>query len=126
MIVGIGVDIAQIDRFEKLLERFGNRVAERLLTEREQAQFAQRNHSATFLASRFAAKEALSKALGSGIAGGIGFRSIEVVNDAQGKPELELHDQALLRMQQNKVSRSLLSLSHEKQYAVAMVVLERD
>jgi holo-[acyl-carrier protein] synthase len=126
MITGLGVDIVEISRIQKLLDRFGEKIAHRLLTEQEFAKFKQRNSSATFLASRFAAKEAASKALGTGISGGMSFRSIEVVNDERGKPELHLHDVAFSLGQQQKITRSLLSLSDEKHYAVAMVVMESD
>ncbi len=126
MITGLGVDIVEISRIQKLLERFGEKFAHRLLTEQEFARFQQRNGSATFLASRFAAKEAASKALGTGISGGMNFHSIEIVNDDRGKPELLLHDIALFISQQQKVTRSLLSLSDEKHYVVATVVMERD
>jgi holo-[acyl-carrier protein] synthase len=126
MITGIGVDIAEINRFEKLLQRFGERFAHRLLTPSEYTQFQRRNHSATFLASRFAAKEAASKALGTGIARGVTFHSIEVVNNELGKPELIFHDTALTISQQQHINRCLISLSDEKSYVVAMVVLETD
>ncbi len=124
MLSGIGVDIAEIQRFEGLIERYGDRIALRLLTEREQQQFVQRHRSPAFLASRFAAKEAASKALGTGIKQGIGFHSIEVVNDRQGKPELVFHDEAYQLTERLNIARALLSLSDEKSYVVAMVVLE--
>jgi holo-[acyl-carrier protein] synthase len=124
MIVGLGVDIVEIQRINKLLERYGDRFANRLLTRREFKQFEYRKNSATFLASRFAAKEAASKALGTGIARGVNFHSFEIVNDEQGKPQLLLHDQAWDLSQQLNISNSLVSLSDEKQYAVAMVVME--
>ncbi|MDJ0834087.1 MAG: holo-ACP synthase [Gammaproteobacteria bacterium] len=124
MLAGIGVDIAEIERFQKMIERYGDRVASRLLTAQERQQFYQRQQSPAFLASRFAAKEAASKALGSGIAQGIGFRSIEVINDPQGKPELAFHDAAERLARQQNIQRALLSLSDEKHYVVAMVVLE--
>ena len=124
MLAGIGVDIAEIERFRNLIERYGDRVAQRLLTGQERQQFNQRQQSPVFLASRFAAKEAASKALGSGIANGIGFHSIEVVNNAQGKPELAFHDAAEHLARQLKINNALLSLSDERHYVVAMVVLE--
>ena len=95
-----------------------------MLTGQERQQFNQRQQSPVFLASRFAAKEAASKALGSGIANGIGFHSIEVVNNAQGKPELAFHDAAEHLARQLKINNALLSLSDERHYVVAMVVLE--
>lgn len=126
MISGIGVDIAEIARFQRMVDRFGDRIAHRLLTRQEFQQYKKRNRSLSFLALRFAAKEAASKALGTGIAEGIGFHSIEVINNHMGKPELVFHGVANDLIQQRDISRTLLSLSDEKHYAVAMVVLETD
>jgi holo-[acyl-carrier protein] synthase len=124
MIAGIGVDIAEVLRFEKMLDRYADRIVRRILCEAEWQQFERRNRRASFLASRFAAKEAVSKALGTGIAQGIGFHSIEVINDEQGKPELRFHDGAKALVEQRGITSALLSLSDEKHYVVAMVVLE--
>jgi len=126
MICGIGVDIAEIKRYDRMLRRYGERFTRRILTEREFERFLQRNRSSRFLASRFAAKEATAKALGCGIAGGVTFQSIEVTSDDNGKPGLVLHGEALARVQHLGVTRSMLTLSDERHYAVAMVVLERD
>ncbi len=126
MIAGLGVDIVEIERTKKLLDRFGERFINRVLTANEIQQFEYRNCSATFLSSRFAAKEAASKALGKGIAAGVNFHSFEVSNDKYGKPQLQLHGAALELSQQMKVTRTLLTLSDEKHYAVAMVVMETD
>ncbi len=109
-----------------MVDRFGDRIAHRILTEQEFQQYSKRNCSLSFLALRFAAKEAASKALGTGIAGGVGFHSLEIVNNEQGKPELHFHGNALDLANQKNITRSLLSLSDEKHYAVAMVVLETD
>lgn len=124
MLAGIGVDIAETARFERLQQRFGDRIARRILTEREFDRYLQRQRSATFLASRFAAKEAASKALGTGIAHGVRFHDIEVSNNEAGKPELGFHGKAAELLRQRGIRQSLLSLSDEKHYAVAMVVLE--
>jgi holo-[acyl-carrier protein] synthase len=124
MIFGIGVDIVQIDRLKRMHDRFGDRVARRLLTSHEFDQFQQRRDSVRFLATRFAAKEAVSKAFGTGIARGIGFHSIEVRNDTKGKPHLKFYDAARDFVMQQQITNSLLTLSDEKSYAVAMVVLE--
>lgn len=126
MVTGIGVDIVEIKRFQRMVDRFGDRIAKRLLTTREFTQYQQRNNSLSFLAARFAAKEAASKALGTGIAKGIGFHMIEVVNNESGKPDLLFHDLALELIEQRSIHRCLLSLSDEKNYAVAMVVLETE
>lgn len=124
MLAGIGVDIAETARFQRLQQRYGDRIARRILTPREFDRYLQRHRSATYLASRFAAKEAASKALGTGIARGIGFRDIEVSNNADGKPELHFHGAAQALLQERGIGQCLLSLSDEKHYAVAMVVLE--
>lgn len=126
MVAGIGVDIVEINRFQRMVDRFGDRIPQRLLTAREFAQYQQRNKSLSFLATRFAAKEAASKALGTGIAQGIGFHAIEVVNNESGKPDLQFHDAGLELVKQRRIQRCLLTLSDEKHYAVAMVVLESE
>jgi holo-[acyl-carrier protein] synthase len=124
MLVGIGVDIVEIERVERLLDRFGERIARRLLTAQELAQFAARGSPPRFLASRFAAKEAAAKALGTGIAQGVGFHGIEVVNADSGKPGLNLLAGAAAQATRLGVGATHLSLSDEKHYCVAMVVLE--
>lgn len=126
MLAGIGVDIVEIDRFRRMIERYGDRIAERLLTEGEFDQFVRRNKSASFLATRFAAKEAASKAVGTGIAQGIGFHGIEVFNDTNGKPELLFHGKAKEMLERRYIKRWMLSISDEKHYAMAMVVLETE
>ncbi|MDH5354480.1 MAG: holo-ACP synthase [Gammaproteobacteria bacterium] len=126
MISGIGVDIAETVRFSKLHEKYGNRFARRLLTNNEFGQFQRRKHPALFLASRFAAKEAAAKALGTGFDQGVGYKSIEVKNESNGKPLLCFYGVALQLIEQRQISRIFLSLSDEKHYAVAMVILEAD
>lgn len=126
MISGIGVDIAETIRFSKLNEKYGERFARRILTDDEFRQFQRRKHPALFLASRFAAKEATAKALGTGFDQGVGYKSIEVKNDGNGKPSLCFYQVALQLIEERQISRVLLSLSDEKHYAVAMVVLEVD
>ena len=125
MIVGIGTDIVEIDRMRKLIDRFGDRIGKRILTDNEWQVYIKRNHSVTYLASRFAAKEAASKALGTGIAGGISFHSMEVIKDDAGKPQLRFLGKGLERFNQLEVVGSHISLSDEKRYAVATVVLEK-
>ena len=106
------------------MARYPERFARRLLTDNELVEFQNRGLSLRYLASRFAAKEAASKALGTGIAKGLTFQSIEVVNDDLGKPELIFHGAALDLIKKKQIRSSLLSLSDEKKYVVAMVVLE--
>ncbi len=115
-----GVDIVEISRIETMLERHGERFLQRVYTEGELT-YAGGRLSA--LAARWAAKEATAKALGTGI-GQVGFREIEVVCDAQGKPELLLHGNAARLAQRLHLDQFALSLSHATDYAVAFVVAQ--
>ncbi len=125
MIVGVGVDIAETKRFENLYSRYGERIARRILTESEQVEFGRRNNPASYLATRFAAKEAAAKALGTGFGCGVSYKSIEIKNNNQGKPMLKFINSALELARQKKVENVFVSLSDEKHYVVAMVILER-
>lgn len=122
-IIGIGTDIIQIDRIRNSIDKHGLSFAKRILHCNELAIFIERNQDIAYLAKRFAAKEALSKALGTGIAQGVSFVDIEVRNNLQGKPELVLHDKTQLKAEHLGVQKMHLSLSDEKEYAVAYVVL---
>lgn len=125
MIVGVGVDIAETKRFENLYSRYGERIARRILTESEQVEFGRRNNPASYLATRFAAKEAAAKALGTGFGRGVGYKSIEIKNNNQGKPMLKFINSALELARQKQVENVFVSLSDEKHYVVAIVILER-
>ena len=125
MIVGIGVDIAETERFEKIYARFEGRIARRILTENEIIEFERRNKPASFLATRFAAKEAAAKALGTGFGSGVGYKNIEINNDELVKPSLRFLHAAAQLSEQKKVDNVFVSLSDEKHYVVAMVILER-
>jgi len=126
MILGIGTDIIEIKRVEQLLTRFGNRFWKRILTASEQAVFHQKNDFAksNFLAKRFAAKEAVSKALGTGIAQGITFHDIEIKRNQFGKPLVMLHNIALHIAQKHNATNIHLSLSDEHTMIVAFAVIE--
>ncbi len=124
-IVGLGTDIAEIDRFEKSLSKLGEAFAKRILTEPELVTFHATKQQSRFLAKRFAAKEAASKALGTGIAKGVTFHDFIVSNDANGKPVLSLHNQALAYATNEGVTHIHLSISDERHYAVATVIFER-
>ncbi len=125
MIAGIGTDIVSIARITSTLERTGERFARRILTEREFAVFQQRNHSSTYLASRFAAKEAASKALGTGI-GTVSFQDIEVTSHSTGAPVLSFLGRAKTLQQERGITHVHISLSDEQEYAQAFVILEQN
>ena len=124
MIVGIGVDIVEISRVDKLNQEFGERFARRVLTGDELLEFERRKRNSNYLATRFAAKEAAAKACGTGIGGQLGFHAMQIENDAQGKPVLCFLETADALVERLRIRNSLVSLSDEKHYVVAMVVLE--
>jgi holo-[acyl-carrier protein] synthase len=124
MIKGIGTDIVDIERIERALARQPHAFTQRVLHPNEQKIFANHHQPCAYLAKRFAAKEALSKALGTGIAKGVSFHEIEVRNDAMGRPLLELHQHTKAVAESMGVVSSFLTLSDEKHYAIAYVVLE--
>ncbi len=124
MIVGIGVDIAETARVEKLSAKYGERFARRILTTDELVEFDRRKHSSSYLATRFAAKEAVAKALGTGIGKQFGFHSIQIDNDDRGKPLLRFMGTAVDLIAGLNINNAMISLSDEKHYVVAMVVLE--
>lgn len=124
MLVGIGTDLARIQRFSDLLERRGAGISQRLLTPAEQAGLAQAANPGAFLAKRFAAKEALLKALGTGLRTGLSWQQMEVSNDALGKPVMTLSGRAAEMAAEKGVARVHLSLSDEQEHALAFVVLE--
>ncbi len=124
MIIGIGVDIAEVARFDKLHIKFGDRFAGRILTADELQEYKRRDSSSSFLALRFAAKEAVAKACGTGIGKQLGFHSMQIDKDALGKPVLRFLEAANPLVNRLQIRNALISLSDEKHYVVAMVVLE--
>lgn len=124
MIRGIGVDIVKVDRIEQAVERWGYRFLKRIFTAAEIERCQQRARPAQCLALRFAAKEAFAKALGLGMRKGLRWRDIEVVHDHLGKPDLLLYNQAQRLLEAMEASRTWLSLSDERESALAVVVLE--
>ena len=123
MIFGIGTDIVQVSRIQKSLDRYGELFARRILAETELEDFRRTLHPARFLARRFAAKEALAKAYGTGFTGGLTFRDIAVTHDAAGKPMLELAGRAAELQQEMGIGEDFISISDEREYAVAFVTV---
>lgn len=124
MIKGIGVDMAEIRRFAESYARFGARFPERILSEHELREFPRSRNPARYLAMRFAAKEATSKALGTGFRDGVAARQIGVVHSASGKPNLAVSGRAAELFAEFGISASHISLTDEGGFAVAFVVLE--
>ena len=123
MTIAIGTDIVEIKRIADVLERQGDKFIQRILTESEILEYQARGDSVPFLAKRFAAKEAIAKALGTGIGRGISFQHMIVSNDSEGAPQVELQASAAERLKQIGASKILISLADEKQFALAYVTL---
>ncbi|MEH6530359.1 holo-ACP synthase [Photobacterium frigidiphilum] len=123
-IIGLGTDIADIERVEKVFARSGDAFAERILAPSELVIYHSLKLKARYLAKRFAVKEAASKALGTGIACGVSFQDFTVSNDERGKPLLSLSGKAAELAESMGVKHVHLTLADEKRYAVATVILE--
>lgn len=124
MIVGVGTDIVETSRFERFLREGDGRVLDRLFTVGERSYCEGKRRPALHYAARFAAKEALFKALGSGLRGGMSWHDPEVVNDPDGAPSFRLSGETAERCRVRGVTRIHLSIAHEAGHAVAMVILE--
>ena len=124
MIFGIGTDILRIDRIEATYKRFGQRFVDRLLLPEEQQLFTMSKQPVRFLAMRFAAKEAVAKALGTGMGAGISFLQITVGRLASGAPVVSLSGRAKIRSEKLEINSWHVSISDEKEFAVAFVVAE--
>jgi holo-[acyl-carrier protein] synthase len=124
MILGIGTDLCDITRVSAALERFGARFAERILVPAELERFGRHAKPAHYLAKRFAAKEAMSKALGTGIRAPVNWHNIEVRNARSGAPYIEPSDALRRLLEARRVARVHLSLTDEKAMACAVVILE--
>lgn len=124
MIYGIGTDIVEVARIEASITKFGDDFAKRVLAQSEIASYMQSNIKPRFLAKRFAAKEAFSKAMGTGLRAPVLLESIAVGHDELGKPVLILSPPLLAFMQTKNIKKTHLSISDEKNLAAAFVVLE--
>ncbi len=126
MIYGIGTDIVAFVRIEILHQRYGQRFAQRILSKAEMAEFSVHAQPARLLMKRFAAKEALSKAAGSGLRHPLSMHNISVAHDEQGKPFFEFAAELAAHFSRLGISRHHLSISDERDAAVAFVILERE
>ena len=124
MIIGSGIDIAEIERIRNSIERYGARFLNRVYTPAEQSYCLRKRNSAESLAARFAAKEAGAKALGTGISQGVNWLEIEVIREPSGRPTLAFHGRAAQRAQHLGARHAALSLTHTRDLAMASVVLE--
>ena len=124
MIIGLGLDLVEIERIEGAAGRHEGRFVEKYFTEAETAYAGSTRRPMEHLAARFAAKEAAAKALGTGFSEGVRLREIEVVIEEAGRPKLVLHGAAAGRAKAMGVTRTHVSLTHTGTHAAAVVVLE--
>ncbi len=125
MILGVGIDIIEVARVKASHERFGERFVSRILHADEIAYCLSHKNPAPFLAVRFAAKEAISKAFGTGIGAELGWQDMEIRRKESGEPFVVLHGKGKKLFQSRRAKRLLISLSHTANYAAATAVLER-
>jgi holo-[acyl-carrier protein] synthase len=125
MIYGIGTDIVQSSRIAQSLERFGIRFARRILTDSEWSEYCLSSKPVLFLASRFAAKEALSKAMGTGLRHPVNLTYIAVVHDSLGKPFFQFHPELNRLINDKGITQHHVSISDEINMVCAFVVLEK-
>jgi holo-[acyl-carrier protein] synthase len=124
VIVGTGVDLAEVDRVRAAVERFGNRFVQRIFTPAEISYVERKANRYERYAARFAAKEAGMKAIGTGWRRGVRWKDFEVANLPSGKPTLRLHGQAAKFAERLGVKSVALSLTHTAQFGMAHVILE--
>ena len=121
---GIGVDVVKVERLAQALERFGERMEQRLFTEGERTYCKTHKDPLPHLAARFAAKEAAFKAIGTGLSGGVGWKHAEVIQPGGRQPRLEFHGVALERFRALGCTDAHVSLTHDGGIAIACVVIE--
>jgi len=126
MILGTGIDIIEVERIRTSLEKFGDRFCERILLPDEMAYCKLHARPAPFVAARFAAKEAISKAFGTGIGGKLGWQDMEIKRKDSGEPYIVLHGKGEELFKSRGASRLHISISHTEQYAAVVAILEKE
>jgi holo-[acyl-carrier protein] synthase len=125
MILGIGTDIVNIKRIEDALFRYGDRFLHRILSEEEVGEYAASAQPVRFLAKRFAAKEAFSKAYGTGIGAEVNWHDVRIGHDVHGKPTIGTSAVLRERLAARDAGEAHVSLSDESEHAIAFVVIEK-
>jgi holo-[acyl-carrier protein] synthase len=125
MIYGIGIDLVENSRMERIIGKWGPKFLNRIFSEGEIQYCGMHAHSSTHYGARFAAKESFLKALGIGLGMGVKLSDIEVVNDENGRPSLVLYGEAKAQIEKRNLTKIHLSLTHTKKYANAIVLLEK-
>lgn len=124
MILGIGIDLLEVPRMERALQRRGDRLLHRLFTAAERDACLAAGGGSMRWAARFAAKEAILKALGTGWAAGVGWHQMEILRTREGRPHVRLSGKARTRAHEMGAATCLVSLTHQKNNAAAVAILE--
>lgn len=124
MIKGIGTDLIELERIARIYESFGDRLLDRLFTENERSYFARWKDPVPRIAGRFAVKEAVMKALGTGWSNGVRWRDIEVIRAASGKPEVRLHGRCREIFESLDATHVVCTITHSRHSAMAVVIFE--
>lgn len=127
MIIGSGIDIIDNSRIKEIINKYGNKFIDRCFSKNEINISLKKINIINFFAKRYAAKEAFTKAIGTGFSLGIFWKDIEILNDELGQPFIKLHNNALKRL--NKITKNkykiLVSLSDEKNYSIASIIISK-
>jgi holo-[acyl-carrier protein] synthase len=126
MVLGLGTDLIETRRLQESIDRFGDRFLARVFTAGEIAYCTRKKNAAESFAARFAAKEAGAKALGTGISHGVSWKEFEVRREASGKPTLHLDGRARELAEAMGIKRIQVSLTHSREWAMAVVVAENE
>ena len=124
MILGVGIDIIEVARIKASLEKFGERFGQRILLPDETAYCLTHKNPAPFVAARFAAKEAVSKAFGTGIGAALGWQDMEIRRKESGEPFVVLHGKGKKLFESRQAKQLLINISHTEHYAAVVAVLE--
>lgn len=125
MIYGIGTDLVDVKRLEKILQRWGERFAERVYSQNEITYCQTKACPAIHYAARFAAKESFLKSLGIGLGMGVALKDVEVINNTQGSPQLHMNEKIRGILEKLGITAVHVSMTHTREHAQAMVVLEK-
>jgi len=125
MIYGIGIDLVENDRMEKMIQKWGEKFLSRVFTQQEIAYCGRHAQASLHYGARFAVKESFLKAIGTGLGRGVKLLEIEVVHEESGKPEIKVSGGAREYLMKAGIEKIHLSITHTKKYASAMVLLEK-
>ena len=125
MIYGIGTDLVEISRIEKIIKRWGDRFTGKVFSQNEINYCENKAYPAIHYAARFAAKESFLKSLGIGLGMGVSLKDIEVINNPQGSPQLHMNEKIQGILEKRGITAIHISMTHTREHAQAVVVLEK-